>query len=42
MLRCNLSFEMMTSQVGRFFFAQMINQYYPILAFFRSWLWQIL
>jgi len=39
MLRCNLSFDLMTSQVGRFFFAQMINQYYSIWAFFASLLW---
>jgi len=38
MLRCNLSFDLMTSQVVRFFFAQMINQDYPILPFFRVWL----
>jgi len=39
MLRCNLSFDLMTSQVGRFFFAQMTNEHYPILPFFASWLW---
>jgi len=38
MLNCNLTFDLKMAEFRGFFYAQMINQHYPILPFFRVWL----